>query len=73
MTETRLTGLLFTLLDKSRTELRRLGASEKRAPSRLTPVANAPKGLDTSADDLYILIETEELVYLLEVTCYLFD
>ncbi|KAF6036157.1 DNHD1 [Bugula neritina] len=55
--------------DKSRMEMRR-GGEKNRASSRQTPVAPPPpkalKGLDTSFEDLYILIETDELQYLLE-------
>jgi len=51
-------------------EMRR-GGEKNRASSRQTPVAPPPpkalKGLDTSFEDLYILIETDELQYLLEV------
>ena len=44
-----------------------MGPGEKRTSSRQTPVVSAPKGLDTTSEDLYILIETEELQYLIEV------
>ena len=44
------------------------GRDTNQPPSRQTPQLPVPKGLDVSAEDLYILIETEELRYLLEVS-----
>lgn len=43
------------------------GGDKNQPSSRQTPQIPVPKGLDVSSEDLYILIETEELRYLLEV------
>jgi len=56
---------MFT--DKTRLEHKR--GEKGRAASRSTPLP-APKGLDVSSDDLYILIDTDELRYLLEVCAF---